>query len=226
MNNNETKPRRPIRQKQDIKALTTLTEIVLMRLLAINYHYTFIVHRSDKIIAKSLQHFPIEKIYNPQNELLFDSKSINIQNPQVKEMYCRKTSIETMISEMQSLGYDIKRKQQLSTVNKVHINESSSYIELENIIRNDGEKLNFSACTQSIGQDGYDLFKNFFESNPTIDTVVYGNKDYVIKFSGKLTKRGITKYESSVFVGEGYDTLVEEVYIKKHPINILSNEQK
>ena len=92
-------------QKQKQRRSLILRTFVFMRLLVCNHHYSFVINRNKRPSHKTLEFHPIEKVYDPQGNILFDAHVIKIDNGNKKTKYCQRYVVEMMIEELEKFGY-------------------------------------------------------------------------------------------------------------------------
>ena len=82
---------------------------VLMILLNYHHNYTFIISNCKRRATKTMNYYPIDKIYNENGVKIYDTNTILVKEN--KTIYCRNYVIELMINEMEKRGMSFTKYQ-------------------------------------------------------------------------------------------------------------------
>ena len=97
------------KRKQN-KSIILRTHVYMVLLNGL-FEYSFVVSKPKKISRKTMNYYPIEKIYDKKNKEIFDKEKIKTKNNINKERFLRKLCIERMMEELKEQGVEIKTKQ-------------------------------------------------------------------------------------------------------------------
>lgn len=76
----------------------------MMRILNVNFHYSFVVRREQRRAKKGVSYLPVEKIYDDQMNLIFDENTIDLKGYE-KTKYCKILAVDVMNKSLEKLGY-------------------------------------------------------------------------------------------------------------------------
>ena len=77
---------------------------VLMRLLNNDFGYSFVLKKEQRKSTKGLSYYPIERIYDEKNNMLFNSDTIELKGYE-KTKYCRALTLSLMQQELTKKGF-------------------------------------------------------------------------------------------------------------------------
>ena len=240
-NNNKTKrsitKEYQIEQKQKQKQSIVLRTFVFMRMLVCNANYTFVMTKAKRQAQKTLCSYPIEKIYNSNGELIFNSDSFVIESKNTKTKYCQKFVCELLITELEKCGYSFqklqtkKAKKMTNGLEPITLTKIQS-VEIPQIAQQtiqqqekdsgvkqfplmNGTKIIMTKLENTIGMDGYTTIKNLFDGETKCEKIVFGNSYIIESVYDQLGKQGIVKIGTDIFIGEGYEDRVEQIYVNQ-----------
>ena len=203
-------------QKHSQRNSLILRQYAMMRLLVVNYNYTFLIQRFHRTATQALNYCPIEKIYNEKEVCIYDSSRNNtIKNRQDRLHYSQKEALQIMTMELEEKGYVFDKRQTKKATITHNGNDPLTSTKIYSMITPKEHEFEMRRIENTIGMDGYNVFTELVIGNREAEKFMYSQRNEIERKFIQMIERGEIENEKGIFIGEGYEVPLEEIYLRK-----------
>ena len=210
--NNELNKTRNITKYEERTRSIGLRCYVLMRILVIDYNCKIIIHRK-KFSSSHFCFFHLEKIFDDQNELRFDSTLFEDQSKQKRKYHNQRNCLEFLIHELERKGFVFSKLQTRKVTENSSYQKDCSMTKIKTIEFPGKYRFQMNELEETIGIDIHKTFYDVYNIHFRVVKIIYCQKGYSDEMEKIVHSHLPNDKELNWWVGETSEIPLLEMYI-------------